>query len=167
MEDIRIGKIGLERLADFRGLRLEALKSVPEAFGSSYEEESAFPDAVWESRIPNMLFAFYKNSLIGMIGFLARGRIKTRHVTDVFSFYVSRQYQGLGVGSRLMAEALSSIGKSDNVRKVSLSVNCEMKAAIHLYTLFGFEISGRLIGELSISGQLYDEFIMEKFVQKS
>jgi ribosomal protein S18 acetylase RimI-like enzyme len=164
MEDIQIGKIGMERFADFRALRLEGLKSVSEAFGSSYEEESAFPDEVWKSRIPNMLFAIYKNSLIGMIGFLARGRVKTRHVTDIFSFYVMKQYQGFGVGSRLMEEALSCIIKSDYVKKISLSVNCEMKAAIHLYTRFGFEISGKLIGELSISGQLYNEFIMEKFV---
>lgn len=163
-EGIRIGELNPENFKDFRSLRLEALKTVSEAFGSSFEEESAFSEEIWKSRIPNMLFAFHGNSLIGMIGFLVRGRLKTRHVADIFSFYVVEQHRGSGIGSKLMEEALLSIERNSYVRKISLSVNSEMKAAIHLYTNFGFEISGKLIGELNIKGHLYDEFIMEKFL---
>jgi len=161
-EDIRIGKIGPERFSEFRGLRLEALKTVSGAFGSSYEEEYVFSDEVWKSRIQNMLFATYKNSLIGMIGFSVRLRIKTRHVGDIFSFYVKEQYRGIGAGSMLLEEAILNLEKNKGLRKISLSVNCEMKEAIHLYTRFGFKISGKLIGELNLDGKYYDEYIMEK-----
>ena len=164
-DDITIGRLGPERFADFRVLRLESLKAFSEAFGSSYEEESSFSDEVWKARIVNMLFAIYKTSLIGMIGFSPRDRVKTRHVADIFSFYVGETYQGAGVGSKLMEEALLNIKKNREIRKITLSVNCDMEAAVHLYKKFGFAISGRLIRELNINGNFYDEFIMEKLVK--
>ena len=164
-DDITISRLGPERYADFRALRLESLKAFSEAFGSSYEEESSFSDEVWKARIVNMLFALYQTSLIGMIGFLPRSRVKTRHIADMFSFYVSETYQGAGVGSRLMEGALLNIESNREIRKITLSVNCDMKAAVHLYTKFGFAISGRLIRELNINGKFYDEFIMEKLVK--
>ena len=83
----------------------------------------------------------------------------------MFSFYVSETYQGAGVGSRLMEGALLNIESYQEIRKITLSVNCDMKAAVHLYTKFGFAISGRLIRELNINGKFYDEFIMEKLVK--
>ena len=164
-DDITISRLSPERYADFRVLRLEPLKTFSEAFGSSYEEESSFSDEVWKARIVNMLFALYKTSPIGMIGFLLRNRLKTRHIADVFSFYVSETYQGAGVGSRLMKEALLNIESDREIRKITLSVNCDMKAAVHLYTKFGFAISGRLTWELNVNGKFYDEFIMEKLVK--
>ena len=164
-DDVTISRLGPERYADFRVLRLESLKAFSEAFGSSYEEESSFFDEVWKARIANMLFALYKTTLIGMIGFLPRGRVKTRHVADIFSFYVREKYQGAGVGSRLMEGALLNIESNREIRKITLSVNCDMEAAVHLYKKFGFAISGRLIRELNVNGKFYDEFIMEKLVK--
>lgn len=164
MEEITIGKIGQHGLAEFRALRLESLKTVPEAYGSSYEDEYAFPEETWKSRIPNMLFAHYRESLIGMIGFLVRSRPKTSHVVDVFSFYVSKKYQGNGVGKKLIEEVINTISRNSNVRKISLSVSSEMEAAIHLYSKFGFQVSGKLVNELNINGIFYDEFIMEKLL---
>ena len=164
-DSISIIRLGPERFADFRVLRLESLKAFSEAFGSSYEEESSFSDEVWKARIVNMLFALYQTSLIGMIGFLPRSRVKTRHIADIFSFYVSETYQGIGVGSRLMEKTLLNIESNREIEKIALSVNCDMKAAVHLYKKFGFAISGRLIRELNVNGKFYDEFIMEKLVK--
>jgi len=109
-----------------------------------------------------MLFASYKDSLIGMIGFLVRTRLKTRHVGDIFSFYVKEQYRGIGAGSMLLKEAILNLEKNKDLRKISLSVNCEMQEAIHIYTKFGFKVSGKLIGELNLNGKYYEEYIMEK-----
>ena len=46
-DDITISRLGPERYADFRALRLESLKAFSEAFGSSYEEESSFSDEMF------------------------------------------------------------------------------------------------------------------------
>ena len=163
-EKVIVSKLGDERFADFKALRLESLLKEPKAFASSYEEEIKFPDEVWKSRMGNMLFAIYKNQIVGMIGFLPRSRLKTGHVADIFSFYVSKEYRGLGAGRELLTESLLKIGKNQEIRKITLSVNIEMEAAIHLYTKLGFRISGRLVKELNINGEFYDEFVMERLI---
>jgi hypothetical protein len=38
-------------LADFKSIRLRALKDTPSAFGRTYAEESQFSDAKWTRRI--------------------------------------------------------------------------------------------------------------------
>jgi len=162
LEEIKIRKIDNCRWSEFQALRLEALKTVPEAFGSSYEDEYSFQEEVWSSRMPNMLFAIYRDSIIGMVGLKIRIRPKTKHIADIFSFYVSEKYQGNGVGSKLMEEAIHLIRKNPEVRKVSLSVCCAMEPAIHLCRNFGFLVSGTLVKELNVNVKFYDEFIMEK-----
>lgn len=37
----------------YKKIRLEALQENPEAFGSSYEKEIAFPDETWQERCGN------------------------------------------------------------------------------------------------------------------
>lgn len=59
----------------YRDLRLEALRSSPEAFGSSYEEEALLALETIEARIPssgpNAIFgAFADQALVGMAGFV-------------------------------------------------------------------------------------------------
>ena len=111
-----------------------------------------------------MIFASYHGVILGMIGFLIRGRVKSEHVADIFSYYVCKKYRGRGIGSLRMAEALKEIGKSERVRKVSLAVNSENHSAINLYEKFGFKISGKLLQELKVNGKFYDELVMEKIL---
>ncbi|MCL4342115.1 MAG: GNAT family N-acetyltransferase [Candidatus Thermoplasmatota archaeon] len=164
-EEIIVSRLNPESYNDFKTLRLESLRVDSQAFGSSYEEEINFVEEIWKSRIVNMLFAIYKNKLAGMIGFLPRTRIKTGHVADIFSFYVCKEYRGLGIGWKLLNEALLEIRNNQKIIKISLSVNSEMEAAIHLYKKCGFNISGRLERELKLNGNFYDEFTMEKLIQ--
>lgn len=160
-----ITRLSPERFADFKALRLESLMKESKAFGSSYEEEIKFPDEVWKARIGNMLFAIHKKQIAAMIGFLPRSRFKTCHVADIFSFYVRKEHRGLGIGWKLLNESLNIIEKNQGIRKITLSVNSEMEAAIHLYSKSGFTISGRLVKELKINGDFFDEFVMEKLIE--
>lgn len=164
-EDIIVSRLKQDRYNDFKTLRLESLIEDSQAFGSSYEEEINFPDEVWKSRITNMLFAMDNNQLLGMIGFLPRSRLKTCHVADIFSFYVRKEHRGLGIGWKLLNESLNIIEKNQEIRKITLGVNSEMEAAIHLYSKSGFTISGRLVKELKINGDFFDEFVMEKLIE--
>lgn len=49
MSDIKIIRLDPSRWQDSKRLRLEALKTDPIAFGSSYEESARFEDAIWQS----------------------------------------------------------------------------------------------------------------------
>ncbi|MFX1453530.1 MAG: GNAT family N-acetyltransferase, partial [Promethearchaeota archaeon] len=64
---IEVKKLSSDRWKNYRDLRLEALKSDPIAFSSSYEEEKIFPEKIWKKRINNALFAILNDKLVGMI----------------------------------------------------------------------------------------------------
>lgn len=161
----------IERLPEaawelYRDIRLEALKSEPEAFGSSYEEEAEYGRDVWLNRLPNAIFAIEGSTPIGMAGFLFRERLKQEHVADIFSVYVTGTHRGRGIGRMIMKEALRLIGGNEGTRKVILSVSSEMAAAIALYKSLGFSVAGRLKDELKFQGRYFDEIVMELFLKK-
>jgi putative acetyltransferase len=55
---------------------------------------------------------------------------------------VASQWQGKGVGSKLLAAVLDIADNWMNLRRVELSVYADNEAAISLYRKFGFETEG-------------------------
>lgn len=161
---IVIRKLDEDRWKEYRDLRLEALNKEPIAFGSSFDEDKNISEEEWRKRMENALFALSKDKLIGMIVSVQNNKIKTKHVANIFSFYVVSEYRGQGVGKKLINSVLTQIQKSKEVVKVKLSVNFEQKAAIKLYQNFGFKIVGQLKKELYVECRFYDELIMEKLL---
>ncbi len=86
---------------------------------------------------------------------------RTRHGASI-GMMVHRDYQGMGVGTRLL-EALLDI--ADNwlmLRRVELNVFTDNERAIKLYKKFGFEIEGTLRKAAIRSGRYIDEYIMAR-----
>jgi ribosomal protein S18 acetylase RimI-like enzyme len=159
---IEISGLPPERWKDYRRLRLEALKSDPSAFGSSFEEEEALTEDEWRKRIPNALFALSDDNPIGMIGFFSNTRLKTKHAADIFGFYVRADHRGRGVGTRLLQQALVQIRKNKGILKVKLAVNPEQRAAVKLYKRAGFVGYGVSKKELKVGRRFFDMLYMEK-----
>ena len=99
-----------------------------------------------------------------MIVYIINNRIKTKHIANIFGVYIKKEYRGQGVGKKLIESALQMIQDDENVSKIKLTVNAEQKAAIKLYTTYGFELVGRLRQELKVANKFYDEFIMERLL---
>ncbi len=159
-----VKKLSSDRWKDYRDLRLEALKSDPTAFGSSYEEEKSLSEEEWRKRIQNALFAMSNDEPIGMIVFIFGNKIKTKHTANIFGVYVSDNYRGEGVGKKLLESVLLLIQENKDIAKVKLTVNPEQKVAVKLYEKYGFELVGRSKKELKVNDKFYDELIMEKFL---
>ena len=98
------------------------------------------------------------------IVFIIDNRIKTKHIANIFGFYVKMKYRGQEVGTKLMESALEIIQKNMKVSKIKLTVNPEQKVAVKLYEKYGFELVGRLKNELKVDDKLYDELIMERLL---
>jgi ribosomal protein S18 acetylase RimI-like enzyme len=162
--DIEIKRLEPDRWQDYRDLRLEALRSFPLAYGSSYEEETKNTEEHWRMRIRNVLFAMVHDTPVGIMVWVRNPRLKTNHICEIYGVYVKREYQGQGIGSRLMAFTLEEISKHEGIIKVILDVNPTQKAAYKLYRKFGFRKSGVIHRALRIDGKYYDEFLMEKFL---
>ena len=161
---VTVGEIPASRWSEYKELRLEALKTDPQAFGSSYENTLLHPDAVWQARLEAvigsdknwLLFAEEKNTLIGMIGATREGA-----TLNIVSVYVVRPARGRGISKMLLARMIDGITKSRAVEIVRLTVNKDQIPALTLYRSFGFEIVGDeevFMGD----GLMHTEYTLQK-----
>jgi len=172
MTDIQIITLDPSRWQESKALRLEALKTDPLAFGSSYEETLEFDDAIWQERAQSAfdkdnqitLYAESDGKLVGMMGAIWSNRIKTGHVAMIYGVYVSTDYRGQGVGRRLLQALMDELQANPQIEKVNLTVNPTQTSAQALYESFGFQPIGIAHRELKIDGQYYDELYMEKLL---
>jgi len=132
----------------YRETRLACLKSMPEYFGSTYEEEVLNPKLKFETYIEQdlpehfMLGAFDNNELIGLAGFERTHRKKTRHRGDLVQVYVDVKYRGQKIGERLIRKVLEDAFALEGIEQIELSAVANNQGAIRLYEKLGFKTYG-------------------------
>lgn len=169
MSAIKIRSLPPNRWREAKQLRLQALKTEPAAFASSYEDELAFPDEVWIARLTSAfkrdgnltLFAEADDALVGMAGAHWSSKAKLRHVAQVYGVYVAPETRGAGIASLLMRRLLAELHSIGHIEKASLMVNTEARKAIRLYEKLGFTIVGTACREEKVDGRYYDLHYME------
>ena len=160
---------------DFRRLRLRALREHPDAFGSSYEAESAAPVEAAaerlrlnaESRDSFTLGAYRGEALVGMVGFYQETREKTRHRGTIWGMYVPSEEQGKGIGRTLLGRALELARALPGLEQVELQVVTRNRRARDLYASFGFATYGTEPRALFVEGEYLDEEHMVLFIPPS
>lgn len=160
-----ITTISSDRWTEYRDLRLDALKTEPLAFASSYEENVSKPDSHWQEHFNSSksyyLFAQDQNQLIGMVLFYWDERPRRRHIANIAGTYVKPAYRGQGLGKLLMKKIIDAIKQNPQFTKIKISVNTVQSAASALYAKCGFRIVGKYYNELYINGKYYEELLME------
>ena len=157
--------------AEFRALRLRALREEPQAFGQSYEVARAFPDAFWEARFQEvadggswLMCARIDRHLVGMVGAFQTDDDRSNQRATIVGTYVDAAVRGRGIGRQLLAALLDQLVRGDRVTVAHLGVNAEQAAAVHLYREAGFHV----VGEESLTlgdGLLHRVLMMEKRVR--
>ena len=153
----------------YRPLRLEALRDVPSAFASSYEEESARDPAATRERLragPDgaTFGAFLDGRLVGTSTIFRLPRLKERHKAYLVGMYVAPAARRTGVGRALVAAVLERARSMPGVRQVLLGVEAGNAPARALYEAFGFEAFGYERDALIVDGVAYDEVHMVWFL---
>ena len=169
MSDVSILVLPPERWREAKQLRLEALHTEPSAYASSYEDELAYSDDVWDNRVraaferdySMALYAEIGGRLVGMVGTSWSDRLKMRHVAEVYAVYVKPSHRGKGIGKTLMRRLLEELKALPQIEKVKLGVTDGNEAAVALYLHLGFEIIGQAKRELQVDGRYYDLYHME------
>jgi ribosomal protein S18 acetylase RimI-like enzyme len=161
---VEIRKLPADRWKDFRNLRLNALKSDPTAYGSSFEEERNLTEKEWRRRIRSTLFALSNDEPIGMIVYYFDQGLKTKHIANIYGFYVKAGYRGKGIGTRLLERAMSLIQRNKRIVKVNLAVNPEQRIAVKMYRKAGFVVTGRTEKELKVGRRFCGMLFMEKML---
>ncbi|HEY2889027.1 MAG TPA: GNAT family N-acetyltransferase [Dongiaceae bacterium] len=148
----------------YRAIRLEALRQAPDAFASSYEEESARPIETFGERLAGKFGgitfgAIVDREIAGTAGGVREDRLKTNHKLLLVGVYVRAAHRGRGLGERLVARVLQHARELGDVRVVQLKVACDNRAACALYdrmglTVYGIERKAIKLGERFIDEEL-------------
>jgi ribosomal protein S18 acetylase RimI-like enzyme len=144
----------------FREIRLEALRTNPEAFGSTYEAEKDSKEQKYAAWLANsqIFGAFQGSRLVGIAAFTVLEGVKQSHKGLLRSMYVSPHSRKTGVGRKLI-EAIIEAGQG-RVELLHLSVVSDNHQAIRLYKSLGFEQYGLEKHALKQNGRYYDEILM-------
>ena len=162
MTGIEIRRMSPAEAEAFRQIRLEALQRNPEAYGSSFEQESAQPLAWFEDRLDkaDVFGAFRGTELLGIAGYLTQEGLKHKHKGVLWGMYVRPAARNAGVGRALVEDVLEHAAK-----RVELTQLCVISAndtAKRLYTRHGFIEYGVEKNALKHNGCYYDDVLMAK-----
>ncbi|MCY7307206.1 MAG: GNAT family N-acetyltransferase [Rhodoferax sp.] len=133
-------------------LRLRGLRAYPQAFNSSFEQESDKPLESSAQRLapdggrPHDFFpgAFVGTDLCGMVGLQGRYRPKERHNASVVGMFVAPEVAGRGVGKALLQELIARARILPELVQLDPTVTAGNGPAQTLYANPGFVEVGRL-----------------------
>ena len=144
-------------------LRLEALETVPFAFGRSPEEHRATAVELTQERFRDLhtedftLGAFDNSALVGMATFARETAAKEKHKGHIYGVYVSAIARGTGVGRALIVELIRIVKQRSSVEQLLLAVGHTQTTARSLYLSLGFEGYGTEPNALKIGNTYIDE----------
>ena len=133
----------------WRGIRLRALRDAPDAFGTTYEQASAWPDETWVTHVgwataPDALQAVYLADIDGAVVGCARVSQEDGQETAlVTSMWVDPASRRRGVAAALL-EACEAWARSRGCLRVELEVAELNPGARLLYERAGFVETGEL-----------------------
>ena len=154
-------------VTDYRELRLEALRTHPEAFGAAYEESLARPIERWQQNVRDgagtdlgvTYVAEAGGTLAGTTGIYRDAGAKMRHRATIWGVYVRPGWRGAGIADALIGACLGWAREKQS-RLVTLSVVTTNAAAIRRYVRCGFSVYGMDPEVIYHDGVYYDELLM-------
>jgi ribosomal protein S18 acetylase RimI-like enzyme len=159
-----IRKLTSDDAGAFRELRLEALRTYPDAFGSTYEVEASRPLSYFVDRLEKnvILGGFAGSELAGMIGFYQQSGPKDEHKGVIWGMYVKPRLQGSGLASALL-DSVVELGQV-RVEQILLTVVTTNQRAVRFYEAGGFHGYGIEKNALKSGERYFDELMMVRFL---
>jgi len=158
---LKVRRLEMHDVTSYRDLRLEGLKSHPEAFGASWEDESAKPAPWWAKRLEtSTVFGGWidDSPLLGVAGFHRNDSAKLRHKGVLWGMYVRPGARGSGLAASLVQRVIAHARAL--VEEICLTVVASNTAAHRLYSAAGFEQYGLERRALKVGNEYHDEVLM-------
>jgi GNAT superfamily N-acetyltransferase len=141
-------RISTANVADFRDVRLRALRDSPTAFARKFDDERRLPTETWLARAES-------NNGERAIGYLAlddatscgivRGSTNNDnpYIGWVESMWVDPRFRRRGIG-QLLIDAIATWASARGFHKLKLNVTCGNDPAIGFYESVGFSATGNI-----------------------
>lgn len=144
---IAIERIAPQHLLTFKEIRLRALQTDPQAFGSTYAREAQFTFHDWLQRTARWngesgigYLAMEDGGACGLAGSLIDPEDPAR--AQLVSMWTAPTHRRRGVG-RLLVEEVAAWARTRNARTLGLMVTSVNETAIPFYERLGFIRTGR------------------------
>ncbi|OWV95971.1 acetyltransferase [Rhizobium sp. R72] len=153
--------LGIDDVAIFKAIRLEALRTEPAAFASSAEDWEALSDDEWRKRLVEgpVFAAFKRGDPIGIMGLSRQRASKMAHRATLIMVYV-RGSERAGGHAKELLEATVAYARKNGIRQLELAVSAENTAARRFYEREGFHEAGRIPGGFIHNSREIDDVIM-------
>jgi L-amino acid N-acyltransferase YncA len=152
--------LGQGEVDTFRRIRLEALRTEPSSFASSYDDWAALSSEEWLQRLNDPVFVAFQDEVpVGLMGLLPQRASKMAHRATIIMVYVCKNLRGNGVSSSLLS-SVTEYAQQNGIRQLELVVSAENLGAIRFYQREGFVEVGRIPGGFLHDGQEIDDVIM-------
>ena len=158
---IKVRRLETHDVTSYRELRLEGLKSHPEAFASAWEDEASKPTPWWAERLETntVLGGWIDDSpLLCVAGFRVHGAAKLRHKGVLWGMYVRPGARGSGLAASLVQRVIAHARTL--VEEICVTVVASNAAAHRLYRANGFEQYGLERRALKVGNEYHDEVLM-------
>ncbi|HEY6412407.1 MAG TPA: GNAT family N-acetyltransferase [Edaphobacter sp.] len=133
--------------ANYKAVRLRALKDSPLAFGSTYERESQLTDEEWNARAARLcggrdigFLALCDGKYAGLVLCLLDQDDPLKG--QLISMWVAPEQRKLGVGRQLI-EAITAWASERGVKTLRLMVTSVNDSAMEFYQRNGFAMTGK------------------------
>ena len=151
----------------YRALRLEALRTHPEAFSADFAVNDGRPMTFWADRLRSLgrdgmiYFAARNNDLVGMCGIYRGDSQKTQHSATIVGVYIQSEWRGLQIAEGLITECVEW-ARAHGVKIIKLGVAATNTAAIRCYVRCDFKVYGIEPQAICYDGVMYDELLMAR-----
>jgi len=123
---------------------------------------------VWRKRLEKqagnhyVLVACARQEVVGSLGVAVLDRSPRRWHAGEIGMAVHDQWQGRGIGTRLLGAAIELADRWLNLRRLELSVYVDNAPAVRLYKKHGFEVEGVLRNHSFRDGAFVDAYAMAR-----
>jgi ribosomal protein S18 acetylase RimI-like enzyme len=101
--------------------------------------------------------------MIAGVAQIKRGQLEMNRHVGTFRIWVGPEFQGYGIGSKLMDYALHW-ATYHGLEKVCLDVFADNERAMDMYKKYGFVVEGYRKDQFILDGKHVDEVFMSKFI---